>query len=102
MQFMQMAPMQKNNSQQQMMQLLQTTLARGGKVGAPATPQAGQVMPGGAMNIVPPATGSLMPGQGMGMLGNILDKMKAAGAQPGAPLIEPTANSGLDSASAIY
>lgn len=109
MQFMQMAPMQKNGQQDQMMKLLQATLARGGQVGAPSpgVPQVPQQqLPAGGVGPVQagaagasPATGVGAPGgmggflsmmgQGkpMGLLGNILQGMQRPGAQA-----EPVAN----------
>lgn len=104
MQFMQLQPMQKNNQQDQMMKLLQATLARGGNV-QPSAPQPAQgaTMPGGAMNLVPPAGGgfmSMMPGQGMGLLSGILKKMQPD--QPGAPIAGADPAVTVNSGNAIY
>lgn len=91
--FMQMQPMQKNGNNQMMMQLMQAALARGrpGGAGAPAGPQQGAVLPGGAMNLVPPTAGGPMGMMGanpagMGMLAQMFKGLKPA--QPGAPLAD--------------
>lgn len=91
MQFMQMAPLQKNN-QAQMAQLLQAALARGASPGgapAAAGPAQGAQLPGGAMNLVPPQANQ------MGLLARLF--RGAQGAQPGAPLAAP-----MDSTNALY